>query len=93
MNKVSIDKLESFFKLLGDKSRLKILCILNDEEICVCNIVDNLDISQPAVSQHLRKMKNLGLIKEEKRGQWNYYSINKSNEYYNLIPQILDMLK
>ncbi len=41
MNEVSIDKLESFFKLLGDKSRLKILNILNDNEICVCNIVDN----------------------------------------------------
>lgn len=92
MNEVTIVKLETIIKLLGDKSRLKILYNLKGGEQCVCNIVDNLNISQPAVSQHLRKMRNLGLIEEEKRGQWIYYRLNKNNEYFNLVQQILEIL-
>lgn len=51
-------------KILGDKSRLTILTLLKERELCVCDIVDLLSISQPNASQHLRKMKAAGLVNE-----------------------------
>lgn len=69
---VMADKL----KLLSDGTRLTILSLLKDREFCVCELVEILGISQPGVSQHLRKLKSRGLVKEDKRGQWVYYSLN-----------------
>lgn len=69
---VMADKL----KLLSDGTRLTILSLLKDREFCVCELVEILEISQPGVSQHLRKLKSQGLVKEDKRGQWVYYSLN-----------------
>ncbi|WP_445323666.1 ArsR/SmtB family transcription factor [Paenibacillus sp. FSL R7-0312] len=63
-------------KLLGDKTRLTILGLLKDKEWCVCDLVEILNMSQPGVSQHLRKLKAQGLVKETKRAQWVYYSLN-----------------
>lgn len=63
-------------KLLGDKTRLAMLTLLKEREWCVCEFVDIFDISQPAISQHLRKLKNRGIVNESKRGQWVHYSLN-----------------
>jgi ArsR family transcriptional regulator len=63
-------------KLLGDKTRLAILGLLRTRELCVCDLVSLLAMSQPAVSQHLRKLKTAGLVRESCRGQWVYYSLN-----------------
>jgi ArsR family transcriptional regulator len=63
-------------KLLGDKTRLTMLSLLKEREWCVCEFVDLFDISQPAVSQHLRKLKSKRIVKEQKKGQWVYYSLN-----------------
>lgn len=69
-------------KLLGDKTRLTMLSLMKDREWCVCEFVDILDISQPGVSQHLRKLKAQGIVKENKRGQWVYYSLNVDDKPY-----------
>lgn len=69
-------------KLLSDGTRLTILTLLKDREFCVCELVDILEISQPGVSQHLRKLKSQGLVKEDKRGQWVYYSLNVDDKPY-----------
>jgi len=63
-------------KLLGDKTRLAMLSLLKEREWCVCEFVDIFDISQPAISQHLRKLKSQGMVKESKRGQWVHYSLS-----------------
>lgn len=63
-------------KLLGDKTRLMMLGLLQEREWCVCEFVDIFEISQPAISQHLRKLKDKGMVKECKRGQWVHYSLN-----------------
>lgn len=62
-------------KLLGDKSRLLILALLREQELCVCEIVEILGMSQPSISQHLRKLKSAGLVNEARRGQWVFYSL------------------
>lgn len=64
------------FKLLGDKSRLTMLALLKERALCVCDIVELLETSQPNVSQHLRKLKAAGLVNETRKGQWIYYSLN-----------------
>ncbi|MFC6650728.1 ArsR/SmtB family transcription factor [Paenibacillus rhizoplanae] len=77
-------------KLLGDKTRLTIMGLLKDREWCVCDLVDILNMSQPNVSQHLRKLKAQGLVKETKRAQWVYYALAIEEDSY--IHTILDAL-
>ncbi|MRN52731.1 ArsR/SmtB family transcription factor [Paenibacillus monticola] len=69
-------------KLLGDKTRLTILGLLKDKEWCVCDLVEILNMSQPGVSQHLRKLKAQGVVNETRRGQWVYYSLNVEDKPY-----------
>lgn len=63
-------------KLFGDKTRLAMLSLLKEREWCVCEFVDIFDISQLTISQHLRKLKSRGIVRESKRGQWVHYSLN-----------------
>ncbi|GIP42778.1 hypothetical protein J45TS6_12370 [Paenibacillus sp. J45TS6] len=77
-------------KLLGDKTRLTMLLLLQEREWCVCEFVDIFEMSQPAISQHLRKLKSLGIVKEERRGQWIYYSLFIEDKPY--ISAVLEQL-
>ncbi|MGY4111773.1 ArsR/SmtB family transcription factor [Aeribacillus sp. SP014] len=86
---VEIEKAAHVLKLLGDKTRLTIMAILKKRECCVCELLEVFDMSQPAISQHLRKLKDAGLVKEDRRGQWIYYSLNPENELYDFIQEIL----
>jgi ArsR family transcriptional regulator len=72
----SLTDIADDLKLLGDKTRLAMLSLLKEREWCVCEFLDIFDISQPAISQHLRKLKSRGIVKESKRGQWVHYSLN-----------------
>jgi ArsR family transcriptional regulator len=72
----SLMEIAEDLKLLGDKTRLAMLSLLKEREWCVCEFVDIFDISQPAISQHLRKLKSRGIVRESKRGQWVHYSLN-----------------
>lgn len=89
---ITIEKTAYILKLLGDKTRLTMMKILSEQEFCVCEFVEIFRASQPAISQHLRKLKDAGLIKENRRGQWIYYSLNKDHEYEELISLLLDAL-
>ncbi len=60
-----LNELVDDLKLLGDKTRLSMLSLLKEREWCVCEFVELFDISQPAISQHLRKLKSKGLVKEQ----------------------------
>lgn len=68
--------LAKFLRVIGDDNRLRILCLLRDEERCVCEIYPNLDLSQNLVSSHLKIMLNLDLLKIRQEWKKNYYSIN-----------------
>jgi ArsR family transcriptional regulator, arsenate/arsenite/antimonite-responsive transcriptional repressor len=89
---IDIDKAALLLKLLGDKTRLTMLKVLENQACCVCEFVEIFKMSQPSISQHLRKLKDLGLVQEERKGQWIFYSINRNNEYYPFIDQILQQL-
>jgi ArsR family transcriptional regulator, arsenate/arsenite/antimonite-responsive transcriptional repressor len=69
-------EMAELLKLLGDRTRLAILGLLQEKELCVGDMVELLGTSQPNASQHLRRLKSAGLVQETKRGQWVYYSLN-----------------
>ncbi|MGG3467258.1 metalloregulator ArsR/SmtB family transcription factor [Neobacillus pocheonensis] len=87
---VELDRAANALKLLGDKTRLTMVKILKQRECCVCEFQEVFEMSQPSISQHLRKLKDLGLVKEERRGQWIYYSLNQQSDLYGLIDDILE---
>ncbi|MEF3312082.1 metalloregulator ArsR/SmtB family transcription factor [Paenibacillus sp. GYB004] len=87
---ISIEEMADVLKLLGDKNRLTIVALLNEKELCVCEIVELLQTSQPNISQHMRKLKDGGLVKETKRGQWVYYSLTIQDKPY--IAEILNRI-
>ncbi len=68
--------MSSVLSLAGNEVRLKILYLLEEEkELCPCDLSDILSMSIPAISQHLRKMKDGGIIQFRKEGQTIYYSL------------------
>lgn len=68
--------LAGYFRALSDVTRLKIIHLLTEHEMCVCELEDRLGMSQPAVSHHLRALKMAGLISHRRKGKWLYYFIN-----------------
>jgi ArsR family transcriptional regulator len=68
-----IRDLERMLKAAADVTRLRILGMLDHGELCVCQIVEVLGLSQSTVSKHLLTMKHAGLIEDEKRGKWVFY--------------------
>ncbi|OYD06858.1 ArsR/SmtB family transcription factor [Paludifilum halophilum] len=63
-------------KAMGDQSRLRMLALLKTEDLCVCELVEILGMTQPAVSQHMRRLKSAKLVKERRQGQWVIYSLD-----------------
>nr|WP_246624760.1 metalloregulator ArsR/SmtB family transcription factor [Oceanobacter mangrovi] len=69
------------FKLLADETRLTTLMLIQRYgELCVCELTEALLLSQPKVSRHLALLRKAGLLLDEKRGQWVYYSLNPALE-------------
>lgn len=67
------------FSLLSDETRLRCLILLQKEkELCVCEISQIVDSIQPKISRHLALMRKSGLVTDDRRGQWVYYSLNRS---------------
>jgi DNA-binding transcriptional ArsR family regulator len=72
----AFSKMSSVLALAGNEVRLKVLYLLEEEkELCPCDLSDILGMSIPAISQHLRKMKDGGIIQNRKDGQTIYYSL------------------
>ncbi|MEM3785888.1 MAG: metalloregulator ArsR/SmtB family transcription factor [Nitrososphaeria archaeon] len=63
------------FKALGDVFRLKILALLRDGELCVCDIISKLNVPQSLVSRHLKILKECGIVKVRKEMNRRYYSV------------------
>ena len=68
-------QIEKQLKAAADLNRIKLLACMKNGEGCVCDFVDVLGISQPAVSQHLRKLKEAGIITERRVGTWKHYRL------------------
>lgn len=65
------------FKCLADETRLKsVLLIKQKKELCVCELMAALELSQPKVSRHLAQLKKAGLLSDRRHGQWVFYRLN-----------------
>lgn len=74
---MEFEKLADRFKALADPTRLKILSLLRIRDCCVCELVPIFNISQPAISKHLSRLKTAELVRETRKGQWVHYSLNE----------------
>ena len=64
------------FKALSEQNRLRILSLLLEDELCVCEIIESLKMTQANVSRHLTALRKCGILENYKRAQWTYYKIN-----------------
>ena len=67
--------MERFFQALGDGTRLRLLNLMGDQEICVCYFVEILNQSQPKISRHLAYLRNAGIVTTRRDGKWMHYRI------------------
>jgi ArsR family transcriptional regulator len=70
--RVPVDRL---FRAFSDRTRLRILRLLQDGEMCVCDLVDALKVPQPTASRHLAYLRRAGLVKVRKSASWSYYTL------------------
>lgn len=89
---VEIERAATMLKLLGDKTRLTMVKLLDTNDCCVCEFVEIFNMSQPAISQHIRKLKDAGIVNESRRGQWVFYSLNKECDTYPFVQSLLEHL-
>ncbi|WP_218094126.1 ArsR/SmtB family transcription factor [Paenibacillus solanacearum] len=74
---MEFETIADILKALADPTRLKILSLLRIRDCCVCELVPIFNISQPAISKHVSRLKSAGLVRETRKGQWVFYSINE----------------
>jgi len=67
--------LETLFKALADRTRLRLIHLLGDEELCVCDCVEVLKTNQPKISRHLAYLRRAGLVSARRDGRWTYYRL------------------
>lgn len=78
--------LSELFKVLGDETRTKIIYLLSEEELCVCDLAGILEMSLPAISHHLRLLKAMRLVRYRREGKQVFYSLD-DDHIVNLIHQ------
>ena len=67
----------TFYKALSDETRLQsIMLLCHQQELCVCELMVALDLSQPKISRHLAQLKQAGLVTDRRQGQWIFYRLN-----------------
>lgn len=67
--------MEQFFQTLGDTTRLRLLNLMGEQEVCVCYFVEILDAPQPKISRHLAYLRKAGIVSARREGKWMHYRI------------------
>lgn len=80
-----MNDLAETFKALSDETRLRIIKLLEQGELCVCDLVAALGMVQPKVSFHLRTLKKAKLLKDRKEGKWMHYRIDDTDMFKRLL--------
>ena len=71
-----MEKTVELLKAIADETRFKIILLLSKQEMAVCEFMSALNLSQPAVSHHLKILKQARLIKDHRKGRWSFYTID-----------------
>ena len=82
------------FKALSDETRLRIISLLSNSELCVCDLIAALDLPQSTVSRHLATLRNAELVEDRRQGIWMYYRIAGADHCLpgNLLPLLQGQL-
>jgi ArsR family transcriptional regulator len=78
------EKESKVFKALADENRLRILGLLRAREMCVCEVMVALNLTQPTASHHLGILENVGLVRDRKEGKWVFYSLTNPRLVENI---------
>lgn len=91
----TLGQLERFFAALGDKTRLRLINLMRDGEICVCFFTEVLGDSQPKISRHLAYLRSAGLVKARRDGKWMHYSLLWPDDeaHRTVLRSVLDLLR
>lgn len=87
-----MEKLAEMFKLFADNTRLKIICALLKEELCVCELCEMLDLNQSTVSHQLKLLRASNLVKYRREGKHIFYSL-QDEHVENIISQAIDHIE
>lgn len=87
MSVESAEKKGRFFKALADGIRLRILSLLVTREMCVCEVMVALDLTQPTASHHLGILEAVGLVRHRKEGKWVFYRLSEPSHIKNILKQ------
>jgi ArsR family transcriptional regulator, arsenate/arsenite/antimonite-responsive transcriptional repressor len=74
------NSVDATFRALADWTRLRILNLLRGGELCVCDLVDVLEIPQPSASRHLAQLRKARLVVARKEGLWSYYRLARAHD-------------
>jgi len=72
--------LSKIVELIGNEVRLKLIWLISEDKFCVCDLADILQMSVPAISQHLRKLKDVNIVESSREKQTIYYNITEENK-------------
>jgi ArsR family transcriptional regulator len=85
-----MEELAKLAKVLSDVNRVKIMLLMQREnQLCVCEICDTLELSQPLVSRHLRQMREADIVQTKQSGKWVIYSLRENK----IVNYLLDTIK
>jgi ArsR family transcriptional regulator, arsenate/arsenite/antimonite-responsive transcriptional repressor len=77
---VATPSLDILFRALADPTRLRLLNLIADREICVCYFVEILEMSQPKISRHLAYLRRAGVVAARREGKWMHYRLVKPKD-------------
>ncbi len=80
-----MEKIAACFKALSEETRLRMLKLLEEGELCVCDIAAALEMTQPNISFHLAILKNAGFINDRRVGRWIHYDLNLSSMFNKIM--------
>jgi ArsR family transcriptional regulator len=83
----------SLFAAIGNPARVRLVNLLasSGEPVCLCNLVEPLGLAQATVSQHLKRLVEVGLVQREERGKWSYFSLD--SEAFERVAALADLPK
>jgi len=77
------NRVDLMFRAVADRTRLRILNLLRDGELCVCHLVDVLEVPQPTASRHLAYLRRAGMVIARKEGLWSYYRLTPARNAFH----------
>ena len=88
---VIMSKITELYKTLSDETRVRIINLIYKQDLCVCELVEILNLTQPKISKHIAKFRQIGLVNTERSEQFVYYKFNHENNMYESV--VSNMIK